>query len=192
LNEDDISIQIRDPAGNPRSFLKQNLSEVHREKRSLMPSYASRLSPAEIAVLVRYLRSLRGSVEPGTRSREISPLTTATAWLTRVNRDSQERPEMLLDALDIVPGSTVVDLGAGAGYFTWRLAQRVGPHGHVIAVDVQREMLDRIGAELKKRNLANVDLVLGEARDPRLPAAAVDLVLIANAYHEFSDPEAIM
>jgi putative heme-binding domain-containing protein len=193
LNEDDLSIQLRDSGGNPRSLLKENLQEVRREERSLMPSYASKLSRSEIDDLVAYLRTLRGApAAPRPRTREIARVSENLTWLTRPERDGDERPESLLDALAIPRGATVVDLGAGAGYFTWRLAQRVGPQGKVIAVDVQREMLDRIGAELKKRNLANVDLVLGEARDPRLPAAAVDLVLIANAYHEFSDPEAIM
>ena len=99
---------------------------------------------------------------------------------------------MLLDSLRIGRGATVVDLGAGAGYFTWRLAQRVGPEGKVIAVDIQQKMLDLTAQELKKRQLGNVRLVLGTESDPGLPAGAVDLVLIANAYHEFSQPEAML
>ncbi len=84
-----------------------------------MPQYASRLSAPEIDTLVAYLQSLRGS--EGTRPsrqrrRQPGPLTTDTAWLTRANRDAQERPEMLLDSLAIPKGATVVDLGAGAGY----------------------------------------------------------------------------
>ena len=66
LNEDDLSIQLRDAGGNPRSFLKENLREVRREERSLMPSYASKLSAAEIDNLIAYLRTLRGApVAPG-------------------------------------------------------------------------------------------------------------------------------
>jgi ubiquinone/menaquinone biosynthesis C-methylase UbiE len=83
-------------------------------------------------------------------------------------------------------------VGAGAGYFTWRLAQRVGPAGKVIAVEIQPKMLEMIAQDLKQRNIGNVDLVLGDERDPRLPANALDLVLLANAYHEFSQPEAMM
>jgi putative heme-binding domain-containing protein len=192
LNEDDISIQLRDPEGNPRSFLKSNLQDIHREERSLMPSYASKLSAAEVEELVRYLRSLKGSIEEAPRVRTPGPLTTATGWLTRANRDSQERPELVLDNLRIVRGSTVVDLGAGAGYFTWRLAQRVGSQGRVIAVDIQQAMLDRVAAEVRRRTLFNVQLVLGTETDPKLPAGSADLVLIANAYHEFSQPAAMM
>jgi putative heme-binding domain-containing protein len=192
LNEDDLSIQLRDTAGNLRAFLKENLRNVRREERSLMPSYASKLSASEVDSLVQYLHGLRGAVETTPRTRKPGPLTTTTTWLTRANRDAQERPEMLLDSLRISPGTTVVDLGAGTGYFTWRLARRVGPRGRVIAVDIQQAMLDRIAIDLKKRNLTNVEVVLGDAGNPRLPAREVDLVLIANSYHEFSQPEAML
>ena len=195
LNEDDLSIQLRDSSGNPHSFLKDGVKQVRRERRSLMPSYAGRLSGAEMNSLVAYLRSLRGATasRPGAgHTREIAPITTDISWMTRANRDSQERPDMLLDSLRIGRGATVVDLGAGAGYFTWRLAQRVGPEGKVIAVDIQQKMLDLTAQELKKRQLGNVRLVLGTESDPGLPAGAVDLVLIANAYHEFSQPEAML
>ena len=192
LNEDDLSIQLRDPQGNPRSFLKANLADVHREQRSLMPSFASKLSARELDSLVEYLRSLRGSVDAIPRARTPGPLTRNTDWLTRANRDAQERPEMLVDSLQISPGATVVDLGAGTGYFTWRLARRVGSRGRVIAVDIQQKMLDLLAADFKKSGLTNVAVVLGGERDPSLPDSAVDVVFIANAYHEFSQPEAMM
>jgi putative heme-binding domain-containing protein len=191
LNEDDISIQLRDVEGNPRSFLKENLQDLRREERSLMPSYVSKLSSPEIDSLVAYLRSLRGSVEQGPRTRKPGPLTTTVEWLTRANRDAQERPETLLDSLRIVPGATVVDLGAGAGYFTWRLARRVGATGRVVAVDIQPTMLDRIRGQVKNRGLTNVEVVLGSETNPGLPDG-VDLVFVANAYHEFSEPAAMM
>src|SRR4029453_17298548 len=88
--------------------------------------------------------------------------------------------------------ATVADVGAGAGYFTWRLAQRVGAKGKVFAVEIQPRMLALIKQDLERRNIANVELVLGEERDPHLPGEALDLVLLANAYHEFSEPEAMM
>ena len=146
------------------------------------------LSAAEIENLVAYLRTLRGGPAlPVPRKREIARVTENLAWLTRADRDGDERPETLLDALQIPAGATVIDLGAGAGYFTWRLSRRVGPR-KVIAVDVQREMLDLIA----KRNLANVELALGGERGSGLPEGVADLVLIANAYHEFSEPEAML
>jgi putative heme-binding domain-containing protein len=196
LNADDISIQLRDAQGNLWSFLRDNLKEARREQRSLMPSYNPKLSAAEIDSVVAYLRTLRGdspapSGEPA-RKREAAPLTINLDWITRANRDSQERPDSLLDALEIPPGATVADVGAGAGYFTWRLAQRVGTHGKVIAEDIQQSMLDLITNDISRRQLTNVEVVLGTATDPRLPEHAVDLVLLANAYHEFSEPEAMM
>jgi putative heme-binding domain-containing protein len=201
LNEDDISIQIRDLEGNPRSFVKDNLKDLHREERSIMPAYASKLTPAEIDSLVAYLRTLRGATGSEAadrassaegRKREIAPLTTKLDWITRANRAEQERPDTLMETLAIPPGSTVVDLGSGAGYFTWRLAQRVGPQGKVIAVDIQQSMLDRTAAEIARRDLANVSLVLGSESDPHLPEGAVDVVFIANSYGEFTQPEAMM
>jgi putative heme-binding domain-containing protein len=191
LNEDDLSIQLRDVEGNPRSFLKENLRDLQREQRSLMPSYLAKLAPSEIDSLVAYLHSLRGSVETGPATRKPGPITTTIERLTRANRDAQERPEMLLDSLRIPPGATVADLGAGTGYFTWRLAQRVGPHGRVVAVDIQPAMLSHVRREVRSRALTNVQVVLGSESDPGLPDG-VDLVLIANAYHEFSQPEAML
>jgi putative heme-binding domain-containing protein len=192
INEDDISIQLRDTEGNPRSFLKRNLKQVGREQRSLMPRYAERLSEKEIDSVVDYLRTLRGATDDVPASRRPAPLTVGTAWLTRPNRDAQERPEMLLDSLGIPAGAYVVDLGAGAGYFTWRLATRVGPTGKIIAVDIQPRMLDLIAHDVRKRNLSNVELRLGTDRDPRLPEGVADVVLIANAYHEFIAPQAML
>ena len=196
LNEDDISIQLRDVNGAPRSFLKANLKHVGREQRSLMPSYATSLSSFEIDSLVAYLRTLRGASFGASRSpargREIARVTENIDWLNRPERDADERPDTLLDALQIPPGASIADVGAGSGYFTWRLARKVGPAGKVFAVDVQQTMLDLVAKEVKKHNLANVEPVLGSERDPRLPEGALDLVFIANSYHEFSEPEAIM
>jgi putative heme-binding domain-containing protein len=196
LNEDDFSIQIRDDAGNPRSFLKDATKTISRELRSLMPSYSAKLSAREIDDLVAYLSSLKGEVvrtgEGTTTPRSIAPVSERLDWLTRPDRDSDERPTTVLEALQIPPGAVVADLGAGAGYFTWRLAERVGPRGKVVAVEIQKKMLDLIGEDLKKRSLKNVDLVLGDEKDPRLPPGAFDLVLVANAYHEFSNPGAML
>jgi ubiquinone/menaquinone biosynthesis C-methylase UbiE len=68
----------------------------------------------------------------------------------------------------------------------------VGPRGKVLAVEIQRPMLDRIAEEAKSRGLGSVEPILGTAGDPRLPEGALDLVFIANAYHEFAEPEAIL
>ena len=196
LNEDDISIQMRTTDGNLRSFKKDDLRDLQRHKRSLMPSYANKLSPAEIDSLVAYLETLKGShPAPGTpvrRTRDTAGISENLEFLERPDRDEEEPPDELLDALQIPAGAAVADLGAGTGYFTWRLAQRVGPQGKVIAVDIQKKMLDLIAKEVKRHDLHNVELVLGDEYGPHLPEKSLDLVLIAYAYHEFSQPEEMM
>jgi ubiquinone/menaquinone biosynthesis C-methylase UbiE len=159
-----------------------------------MPSYREKLSATEIDNLVAYLTSLKGPAIRSTEApaRPVAPVSERLDWLTRPERDSEERPNAVLDALQIPAGAVVADVGAGAGYFTWRLAQRVGPKGKVIAVEVQQNMLDLIASDLRHRNIANVELVLGDQRSPRLPEQALDLVLLANSYHEFSEPQSIM
>jgi len=113
-------------------------------------------------------------------------------FLDRLDRDADDRPDTLISSLEIPAGGAVADLGSGTGYFTWRLAQKVGPKGKVFAVDVQQTMLNLTAETLKKHRLSNVQLVLGKETDPRLPPASLDLVFIANSYHEFSEPEAMM
>lgn len=195
LNEDDLSIQIRDREGNLRSFLKSDLTDVHREERSLMPSYSSRLPAPEIAQLVAYLRTLRGTVEPVAatpRERQSSAFSDTVEWMNRASREGDEMPETLLDNLQIPPGTSVADVGCGSGYFTWRLAQRAGPKGKVVAVEIRQEMLDFTAQEAKKHGLQNVQLILGTDRDPKLARASFDVVFLANTYHEFTEPAAMM
>ena len=113
-------------------------------------------------------------------------------WLTRPEREREEQPDRVVAALRIPRGSTVIDLGAGVGYFTWRLAKRVGPDGKVIAVDIQPEMLDMLAKNMSKRGIGNVEVVLGTESDPRLPAGVAELALLVDVYHELADPIATM
>lgn len=110
-------------------------------------------------------------------------------WLVRPERESEEQPDAALDAIGIAKGSTVADVGAGAGYITWRLAERVGPGGKVYANDIQQQMLDLLQKNMQERKIANVETVLGAIDDPRLPDAAIDLVILVDVYHEFSEPQ---
>ena len=113
-------------------------------------------------------------------------------WLERPERVAEERPDLLLAALALQPGMQVADIGAGTGYYSWRMAERVGPSGRVMAVDVQPEMLALLAREMKKRGTANVVGVLGTASDPKLKADSVDLVLMVDVYHEFDHPKAML
>jgi ubiquinone/menaquinone biosynthesis C-methylase UbiE len=92
-----------------------------------------------------------------------------------------------MDALGIGDGSVVADVGAGGGWFTVRLARRVGPNGVVYAEDVQRQMMEAIERRVQREGLRNVRLVLGTVEDPRLPAGALDAVLMVDAYHEMDN-----
>lgn len=112
----------------------------------------------------------------------------AAEWLDRPEREQEEKPALLMDALKLKPGMVVADVGAGSGYFTFRMAKRVGPKGQVLAVDIQPEMLDIIRKRTKEKGLSNVKPVLGEITDPKLPANSVDLILLVDVYHEFSHP----
>jgi ubiquinone/menaquinone biosynthesis C-methylase UbiE len=111
------------------------------------------------------------------------------AWLDRPERIREEEPDRALDVLKIPPGAIVADVGAGSGYFTSRLSARVGPGGRVYAVDIQAEMLRLVGERIKAEKLTNVTIVQGEVDNPRLPAASLDLELLVDVYHEFSEPQ---
>ena len=110
----------------------------------------------------------------------------------RPEREAEERPDEALDALKIPKGAVVADVGAGVGYFTWRLAARVGPSGVVYGEDIQQEMIDQLVKNMRERKLANVRPVLGAIDDPKLPKDSLDLVLLVDVYHEFSEPEKML
>ena len=113
-------------------------------------------------------------------------------WLVRPEREREERPDQALDAIGIQRGSTVADIGAGVGYFTWRLAERVGSNGIVYGEDIQQRMLDQLVKNTSARHLTNVHAVLGSVDDPKLPKNSLDLVLLVDVYHEFSEPEKML
>jgi ubiquinone/menaquinone biosynthesis C-methylase UbiE len=112
----------------------------------------------------------------------------AATWLERPEREEEENPKKLLALLKFKDGEVVADIGAGSGYYTFRMAKLVGPKGKVLAVDIQKEMLDIIRDRMKKENLTNVEPVLGEEADPKLKDESVDTILLVDVYHEFSFP----
>lgn len=109
-------------------------------------------------------------------------------WLERPEREKEEHTSKLLPPLKIKPGDSVVDMGAGSGYYSFRLADMVGPQGKVYAVDIQPEMLAIIKNRMEKQGVKNIELVKGTESDPKLPARAIDLILMVDVYHEFSHP----
>jgi SAM-dependent methyltransferase len=113
-------------------------------------------------------------------------------WLERSERAFEEEPDKALDALGTLTNLAVADVGAGSGYFTVRLAARVGSAGRVYANDLQPEMLKMLAARLARENVRNVTLVPGAIDDPKLPASSIDLVLMVDVYHEFSEPQKML
>jgi precorrin-6B methylase 2 len=109
-------------------------------------------------------------------------------WLERPTRELEEKPDQMVEALGLKPGDVVADIGAGTGYITWRMAKKVGPNGKVYAVEIQQEMLDLLSANMKERGVTNVVQTLGTEMDPKLPANALDLIIMVDVYHEFSYP----
>jgi ubiquinone/menaquinone biosynthesis C-methylase UbiE len=113
-------------------------------------------------------------------------------WLTRPERIQEEDPDRMLAALDIRKGAVVADIGAGVGYHVWRLSDIVGPTGRVIGEDIQEGMIRLMKKNIDDRKLRNVEIVQGTPTDPKLPANAVDLVLMVDVYHEFADAVSMM
>ncbi|WP_107668049.1 class I SAM-dependent methyltransferase [Cyanothece sp. BG0011] len=112
-------------------------------------------------------------------------------WLERPSREQQENPQKLLEVLNIKPTDTIADIGAGSGYFSFRLASLV-PDGKVFAVDIQPEMLDIIDFFKKENEVNNIETILGTIKNPNLPKNMVDIVLMVDAYHEFEYPREMM
>jgi ubiquinone/menaquinone biosynthesis C-methylase UbiE len=113
-------------------------------------------------------------------------------WLDRDEREEEENPGVVVDALGLREGEVVADLGAGSGYFTFRIAPRVGKTGRVLAVEIQDEMLETIRRRAAALKVTNVEEVKGSETDPKLPAGGVDLVLMVDVYHELTYPFEVM
>ena len=112
-------------------------------------------------------------------------------WLERPEREKTELPDKVVENMMLKATDVVADIGAGTGYFTFRISPVVS-QGKVYAVDIQREMLAMIEERKKRFNAGNVVSVLGSETDTRLPEGAVDVALLVDAYHEFSFPREMM
>jgi precorrin-6B methylase 2 len=111
----------------------------------------------------------------------------AAEWLNRPGRIQEEMPDEVVANMNLEPDAVVADIGAGSGYFSFRIA-KVVPQGKVMAVDIQPEMLQLIAERMEAENVSNIERVLGTVDDPNLPAESIDAALMVDAYHEFSHP----
>ena len=111
----------------------------------------------------------------------------AAQWLNRPGRIQEEMPDAVVENMNLQPDDVVADIGAGSGYFSFRIAAKV-PQGQVKAVDIQPEMLQLIEQRMKAEEVSNIELILGLVDNPNLPAGSIDAAIMVDAYHEFSHP----
>jgi SAM-dependent methyltransferase len=145
-----------------------------------------------LALLLAGLASAQAQERAGTPvfpapDRPVAGITSPT-YSDEKTRDAHGEAERVMDRLGIKPGQRVADIGAGLGYYTVRLARRLGPGATIYATDVTAEYLDRLKARLKRERVAGVQVILGLPRDPRLPADSVDVALLSHMYHEIENP----
>ena len=140
----------------------------------------------QVIVLVLALNVLSGTTQDRVPHSPLFP-PEDLGILEGPDRDAWQMPDQVMDTLGIADGATVADLGAGGGWFTVRLARRVGPNGLVYAQDIQPQMIESISRRVSREGLTNVRTILGTADDPKLPAA-MDAVLIVGTYPEIVDP----
>jgi len=107
-------------------------------------------------------------------------------------RDERGEAQAVMDLANIRPGMTVADIGAGEGYYTVRLADRVGEDGRVLAQDIDSEALQRLGRRVERERLENISIKLGRADDPQLPADSFDRIFLVHMYHEVTEPYAFL
>lgn len=112
----------------------------------------------------------------------------STQWSTEELRDKQGEAQSVMDEAEVTPGMTVADIGAGEGYYTVRLAERVGDKGRVLAQDIDEGALRRLGARIERERLTSASILQGAPDDPRLPAGSFDRVFMIHMYHEIAEP----
>lgn len=113
-------------------------------------------------------------------------------WLERTNREEEEHVQKMVDLLGLQPGENVADIGAGTGYISRLMSKKVGTNGVIYAVEIQQEMLDLLQEKAKAAGVTNIQSVLGDTKNPRLPAHTVDTMLMVDVYHEFDFPAEMM
>ena len=126
------------------------------------------------------------------RADRASPSADAPAFATEALRDAQGEAREVMRLARIEPGMTVADIGAGEGYYTTRLAPAVGRKGRVLAEDIDRAALARLGDRVTRERLDNISIKQGDEADPRLPAGSFDRVFLVHMYHEVREPYAFL
>ncbi|HSB68116.1 MAG TPA: methyltransferase domain-containing protein [Candidatus Methylomirabilis sp.] len=122
-----------------------------------------------------------------TPDRPVAPIISSS-YSDEKTRDEQREAEQVMDRLGVGPGTRVADIGAGDGYYSTRLARRLGASATIYAEDVKAEYLERLEDRLRREGIQGVRIILGQQRDPRLPPGSIDVALLAHMYHEIENP----
>ena len=155
---------------------------------------AAQLAPAASSPAYQSVPAGRDGIGKRFMGRDIAGVMgfEGAAWLERVEREKEERSDVLMQELSLRPGMVVADVGAGSGYYSRRMASAVGPGGTVFAVDVQPQMVALLTEAARQPALANIRPVLATEQDVRLPAASIDLAIMVDVYHELAFPYEVM
>ena len=177
------------------AFLSDSFRNVLRNRTTLAPPTPAKAPAPELdpATLYSHGEAPRDGTGQFYLGREIAQVMghQAINWLERSNREDEEAPSRAVAAFDLAPDAVIADLGAGSGYYSFRLARLV-PEGKVVAVDIQPEMLDFMSQKKKELGVTNVEPHLGTVEGVQLPANSIDAALMVDAYHEFSHPYEMM
>jgi ubiquinone/menaquinone biosynthesis C-methylase UbiE len=133
----------------------------------------------------------QGSEDFPQADRPVAP-TVSIRWSDEQSRDRVHEASLIMDHVGVKPGMTVADIGAGEGYYTVRLAARVGKQGRVLAEDIMPEVIEALGRRITRENLTNISVKLGTPIDPKLPAKSFDRVFMVHMYHEITEPYAFL
>jgi SAM-dependent methyltransferase len=175
-------------------MLTETLTKPQSSSYSIQRQMLAFVLAVILAAFIAPMPAAAFQAEHPLTGRRIAPVMGAGGadWLERGERETEENPDGALDAIGIKPGMVVADVGAGTGYMSLRMAKRVGPTGKVYANDVQPEMLRRLRQNAANAKLANIETVLGTETDPKLPPGQLDLILLVDVYHEFSQPQRML
>lgn len=157
-----------------------------RRLRALLPVLMVAACSGEPAAITNMIEKQREPEFPAA-DRPVATIVSSR-WSTEEARDRLNEATKVMDLAGIKPGMTVADIGAGEGYYTIRLGDRVGARGRVLAQDIVPAVRDALAARVARERLANVSVKLGLPADPRLPPASFDRVLMVHMYHEIADP----
>jgi SAM-dependent methyltransferase len=200
---DEVRTQRCEVAGLETQLPKRRLSRGLLSRRKAMLRLSEYLAVVLFAILLPqdivaadYADGLAPPGAPASAfpapGRPVARIVT-DIWRDEETRDRAGEAERVMNLLGVTAGLDVADIGAGSGYYTVRLARRVGPTGHVFAEDIVPPYLERLARRVANEGLAStVTVVRGDPHDPRLPAGSVDLALLAHMYHEVQQPYGLL